>query len=212
MPARVSSPGRGYDKDLIRRIKQGQEKRKGEEKVMAKGKEEELAKEKEWEDSMVTYLEYIFNCLVGIVAASLPASETPADYVTAVIVVLANVLLNFMFRSTWMDRFVLYTMNLILPASGDMIRRLDEVPGKMPPIAWLVFLSTNALLIAFGFWYYIRKSKPTELEWRQNVLAIGIMAVNITIGVLTGYISIYHVLRWLNVLKNILLHWTISPN
>eukprot|EP01064_Diplonema_japonicum_P013387 TRINITY_DN2094_c0_g3_i1.p1 TRINITY_DN2094_c0_g3~~TRINITY_DN2094_c0_g3_i1.p1 ORF type:complete len:180 (+),score=23.17 TRINITY_DN2094_c0_g3_i1:174-713(+) len=179
---------------------------------MAKGKEEELAKEKEWEDSMVTYLEYIFNCLVGIVAASLPASETPADYVTAVIVVLANVLLNFMFRSTWMDRFVLYTMNLILPASGDMIRRLDEVPGKMPPIAWLVFLSTNALLIAFGFWYYIRKSKPTELEWRQNVLAIGIMAVNITIGVLTGYISIYHVLRWLNVLKNILLHWTISPN
>eukprot|EP01059_Diplonema_ambulator_P027383 TRINITY_DN4539_c0_g1_i1.p1 TRINITY_DN4539_c0_g1~~TRINITY_DN4539_c0_g1_i1.p1 ORF type:complete len:213 (+),score=42.93 TRINITY_DN4539_c0_g1_i1:112-750(+) len=212
MPPRVSSPSRNLDRDVIRRIKMGKEKRKDEERVMQKGREEELQKEKEWEDSMVTYLEYIFNFLVAVIAASLPASETPPDYITAVVVLLVNGLINLMFRSTWIDRFILYTMNLILPASGDMIRRLDEVPGKMPPIAWLLFLTSNALLIALGYWYYLRKCKATESEFRQNVLAVGVIAVNITVGVLVGAISITHVLRWLNILKNILLHWTIAPN
>ena len=117
------------------------------------------------------------------------SSQTPADYVTAVVVILANICLNLMFRSTWLDRVILYTINLMLPASGEVIKRLDEVPGKMPPIHWLLFISTNVLLIALGYWYYVRKATRADNEWRQNVLAVGVLAINVTVGVAVGALS-----------------------
>ena len=163
---------------------------------------------------MVTTLEYMFNCLIAFVAASLPASEvclydfsllcqplkkkkkkqhtqftqTPADYVTSVVVLVANGLVNLMFRSTWIDRIILYSLNLILPVSGEMVKRIDEIPGKMSPLHWFFFIMSNSVMIAFGWWYYIRKCKASESEFRQNVLAIGILAVNVTVGVLLDVI------------------------
>eukprot|EP01060_Flectonema_neradi_P001939 TRINITY_DN1118_c3_g1_i1.p1 TRINITY_DN1118_c3_g1~~TRINITY_DN1118_c3_g1_i1.p1 ORF type:complete len:227 (+),score=32.33 TRINITY_DN1118_c3_g1_i1:46-681(+) len=209
---RGSSPGRELDPIKLRRIKEGNKQRKEDEKNREVGREEEAAKAQEWEDSMVTTLEYMLNCLIAFVAASLPASETPPDYISSVVVLVANGLLNLMFRSTWIDRFILYSMNLILPVSGEMIRRIDEIPGKMPPFHWFFFIMSNSVMIAFGWWYYIRKCKASESEFRQNVIAIAILAVNIVVGVLLDVISIYHVLRWLNLLKNVFLKWTISPN
>eukprot|EP01061_Rhynchopus_euleeides_P031053 TRINITY_DN5144_c0_g1_i1.p1 TRINITY_DN5144_c0_g1~~TRINITY_DN5144_c0_g1_i1.p1 ORF type:complete len:200 (+),score=69.50 TRINITY_DN5144_c0_g1_i1:162-761(+) len=197
MPPRPSSPVSRDKKehlDVMKRIKAGKVQRKADERLSQKDKEEEQEREKEWEDSMVTHLEYLFNGLVAFVAASLPASESPPDYVTAIVVVLFNILLNLMFRSTWVDRVILYVINLMLPASGEVIRRLDELPGKMPPIAWLVFISTNALLIALGYWYYVRKAARADNEWRQNILALGVIAINVAVGVATGVLR--YATRW----------------
>ena len=93
-----------------------------------------------------------------------------------------------MFRSTTLDRVLLYSINLLLPASSDLIRRIDEVPGKMPPIMWLVFLSSNTLAVALGWWYYIRKGTRQDNEWRQNVVAIAVIAANVLVGLLTGHV------------------------
>ncbi|KAJ9448376.1 hypothetical protein DIPPA_30994, partial [Diplonema papillatum] len=193
MPARTASPTSQRDKkdhaDIVRRMKRGAEKRKQEAEQTAKGREEELQKEKEWEDSLVTTVEYGFNGVIALIAASLPASEKNPDYLTAGVVIVMNIIMNLLFRSTTLDRVILYVTNLLLPASGITIHRMNELPGQMQPAMWLLFFSSNILLGVLGWWYYIRKCKLADYEYRQNVLAFGILGINVAGLVGCGAIS-----------------------
>eukprot|EP00756_Hemistasia_phaeocysticola_P016221 Hpha_TRINITY_DN15463_c1_g2::TRINITY_DN15463_c1_g2_i1::g.175389::m.175389 len=207
---RVSRGSR--DNDAIARIREGQQRRRQEVVQEEKAKTEDKEKDREWEDSMVQELELYFNAVFALVFISLPASEDPPDWMLSGVVLVFNVLWNWLvFRSTWIDRLNLYVFNIVLVNSGEFIRRYDELPGWLPLLNWNFVLQSNVLFIALGWWYKVRPLPPKEREWPTNVLGMVWFVGNVAVLLYIGIIQPHHIYRYLGALKKLLLSGSLAP-
>eukprot|EP01063_Lacrimia_lanifica_P025729 TRINITY_DN3368_c0_g3_i1.p2 TRINITY_DN3368_c0_g3~~TRINITY_DN3368_c0_g3_i1.p2 ORF type:complete len:225 (+),score=66.41 TRINITY_DN3368_c0_g3_i1:75-749(+) len=176
--------------------------------VAVKPVEEE---EEDKEPEPVTQGEWIFNVIFALICSSLPASNDPPDYVTAGVVLAVNVPLNlFAFSACWLDRACLYMINILVASSGDYIHRLNELPGKMEPLQWGVFLTSNALMLGLFYWYYLRFAESrTDKEWRMNVVCLALIVANTAAGLASGAVSWMHVAHVLKTLWNVVVNWRV---
>eukprot|EP01065_Artemidia_motanka_P005229 TRINITY_DN1251_c0_g1_i1.p2 TRINITY_DN1251_c0_g1~~TRINITY_DN1251_c0_g1_i1.p2 ORF type:complete len:237 (+),score=105.53 TRINITY_DN1251_c0_g1_i1:67-711(+) len=213
MPAkRRSSPTGGRDKEIMMRIRACEAQRREQEKREEAEKSEEKEKVKEWEDSMVAELELYFNAVFALVFVSLPASEDPPDWLLSGIILVFNILWNWLvFRSTWLDRINLYVFNFVLVNSGEWLRRVDELPAMLPLLEWNLVLHTNILFVVLGWWYLIRPAKESEKEWWQNIVGCGWFFGNILLLLAFGVLEPAFVLRYFGAIKNLLLSGTFGP-
>eukprot|EP01063_Lacrimia_lanifica_P038052 TRINITY_DN7987_c2_g1_i1.p1 TRINITY_DN7987_c2_g1~~TRINITY_DN7987_c2_g1_i1.p1 ORF type:complete len:206 (+),score=70.31 TRINITY_DN7987_c2_g1_i1:79-696(+) len=160
MPARKASPRHDDDDMSIRdKIRAARDK-----KAMAKY-EAQMERQRtkrhgdkeanqDFEDNLMLQLEQVLNFIIASVAASLPASQDPADYWTAGILVILNVVFNaLVFRAQWSDRLLVYVGNFVLWKYSYYVRMMA---GRMGPLAFLALCCTNTALLAGAYWYHFR--------------------------------------------------------